>query len=306
MNTMCGSAVQLHNSYYLGARGWELYCSDNRNRSSVRQPRGRSGVRRLHPASLLRWHYGCNSADDVVRGANTQKNNSLMCSLDQRKWRKGEDSSTWLCRSSTQVDGLTSVSGWDEQGGAVVEEAVKELTTGNVGVVINKTGLNSRRVVAKVHVQAPLRTVWDILTDYSRLGEFFPNLAVNELLELRPKGARLLQVGEQDVALGVKFRAKAVVDVEEDLSMGKHDIHFRIVEGDFQMFEGTWRMEEGTRSKDRVEELSTTLAAGSTDSKPVMGSGDKEQDESQSRYSDHDQAFYVGGDCGLRTMSDCS
>ncbi|CAI5504943.1 unnamed protein product [Closterium sp. Naga37s-1] len=102
------------------------------------------------------------------------------------------------------------------------------------------------------------------------------------MLQRRSNGARLLQVGEQDVAMGIKFRAKVVVDVEEgeeerlprDLprsfsstdcssssssssgeesdaaiggvggSMRRRRIHFKMVEGDFQKFEGVWTLEE--------------------------------------------------------------
>lgn len=42
-------------------------------------------------------------------------------------------------------------------------------------------------------------------------------LAENRCLEKYPTGARLLQIGEQQVALGVKFRAKVVLDIEVSL-----------------------------------------------------------------------------------------
>lgn len=40
-------------------------------------------------------------------------------------------------------------------------------------------------------------------------------LAKNECLARRPAGARLLQVGEQSLAMGLKFRARVVLDIEE-------------------------------------------------------------------------------------------
>ena len=39
-------------------------------------------------------------------------------------------------------------------------------------------------------------------------------LAENRCLERRSKGAKLLQVGEQEIAFGAKFRARVVLDIE--------------------------------------------------------------------------------------------
>ncbi|KAK9801958.1 hypothetical protein WJX73_001180 [Symbiochloris irregularis] len=118
---------------------------------------------------------------------------------------------------------------------------------------------------------APVESVWGALTDYESLGNFIPGLAENRCLSRNPKGARLLQVGEQNVALGAKFRAKVILDIQEyydgvpmnDCCIGKlgltdgkyplprglakapaHDIVFRMVEGDFQDFQGVWRMQQ--------------------------------------------------------------
>lgn len=53
------------------------------------------------------------------------------------------------------------------------------------------------------------------------------------------------QVGEQNLAFGLKFNAKGVVDCYEkeleSLPSGmKRDIDFKMSEGDFQLFEGKW------------------------------------------------------------------
>ncbi|KAL3688109.1 hypothetical protein R1sor_014418 [Riccia sorocarpa] len=118
-----------------------------------------------------------------------------------------------------------------------------------VEVKVEKTGSNTRKITAKISVGASLEDVWSILTDYERLADFIPGLAVNELLDRRENGCRLYQVGEQDIALGVKFKAKAVVDCEEkpcelEDNLVRRDIDFNTVEGDFQIFKGTWRMEQ--------------------------------------------------------------
>eukprot|EP00897_Mesotaenium_endlicherianum_P006544 jgi/Mesen1/5918/ME000030S05185 len=127
------------------------------------------------------------------------------------------------------------------------EDAKREGRPFELPVTIEKLRGNSRRVTAKIAIHGPLETVWEVLTDYGRLAEYIPSLAVNELQEKRPNGARLLQIGEQEVALGIKFRARAIVDCEESSLREsedgiERDIDFTMVEGDFKVFKGTWSM----------------------------------------------------------------
>ncbi|KAJ7281167.1 hypothetical protein O6H91_Y368100 [Diphasiastrum complanatum] len=125
----------------------------------------------------------------------------------------------------------------------------EKVSEGNVDVMVEKIGSNKRRVTAHVCIEAPLDTVWQVLTDYEGLADFIPNLVACQLLERREHGARLLQIGEQKVALGLKFQAKGVLDVQENpvqISLNRicRDIMFEMVEGDFQVFRGVWHLEQ--------------------------------------------------------------
>ncbi|KAL3819588.1 hypothetical protein ACJIZ3_005493 [Penstemon smallii] len=116
-----------------------------------------------------------------------------------------------------------------------------------IEIEIENTGKNSRRIRSKVVVQASLEKLWDILTDYERLADFIPGLAVSQLVEKRDKFARLFQIGEQNLAFGLKFNAKGTIDCfEKDLQTlpfgRKRDIEFNMVEGDFQLFKGKWSL----------------------------------------------------------------
>lgn len=56
-------------------------------------------------------------------------------------------------------------------------------------------------------------------------------------------------MGEQNLAFGLKFNAKGIVDCfEKDLeslpSGQKRDIEFKMIEGDFQLFHGKWSIEQ--------------------------------------------------------------
>lgn len=119
----------------------------------------------------------------------------------------------------------------------------------SVELSVTNLGNNTRRVEARIAIEAPLQAVWAVLTDYERLADHIPGLAESTVLELRTNGARLLQIGQKNLALGVKFKARAVVEVTEedpqDLDDGTlRDISFVTVEGDFQVFKGTWRMHQ--------------------------------------------------------------
>lgn len=74
---------------------------------------------------------------------------------------------------------------------------------------------NSRRLYASVDIAAPSFVVWSALTNYEKLGDFIPGLAENRCLARTSSGATLLQVGEQSVALGLRFRARVVLDIQE-------------------------------------------------------------------------------------------
>lgn len=79
-----------------------------------------------------------------------------------------------------------------EVSGEGSEEVV--VPDGNVDLNVTNLGNNTRRVEAKIAIQAPLEAVWGVLTDYDHLADHIPGLAESQVLELRPNGARLLQV----------------------------------------------------------------------------------------------------------------
>ncbi|KAH9613738.1 hypothetical protein KSS87_013362 [Heliosperma pusillum] len=119
------------------------------------------------------------------------------------------------------------------------------------GVVINigKIGKRCRRIDSSVAINAGLQTVWSILTDYERLADFIPGLLLSRLIIKGDNYARLFQIGQQNLPLGIKFNAKAVLDCyEKDLeilsSSQRRNIDFKMVEGDFEIFEGKWSIEE--------------------------------------------------------------
>lgn len=117
---------------------------------------------------------------------------------------------------------------------------------GGAGAVRIERPLPNRRVVScAVAVHAGIETVWAVLSDYGRLAEYIPNLAVSRVRPHPRGGIRLEQCGVQRI-LGFEFRAAVTMDMQE---VGPADgraraIDFTMVESrDFSVFEGTWRME---------------------------------------------------------------
>ncbi|PQQ12083.1 uncharacterized protein Pyn_01553 [Prunus yedoensis var. nudiflora] len=129
------------------------------------------------------------------------------------------------------------------------DQAVSEDGDGD----IEKTGNNCRRIRSEIGIEAPLNTVWNLLTDYERLADFIPGLAVCRLLHKTDNYARLFQIGQQNLAFGLKFNAKGVVDCYETPletlpNLGhKRDIEFNMVEGDFEIFQGKWSLQQLNR-----------------------------------------------------------
>jgi uncharacterized membrane protein len=65
----------------------------------------------------------------------------------------------------------------------------------NATLAVTNLGNNMRKMEATIAIRAPLEAVWGVLTDYEHLADHIPGLAESQILERRPSGARLLQVG---------------------------------------------------------------------------------------------------------------
>ncbi|KAJ0699429.1 putative coenzyme Q-binding protein COQ10, START [Helianthus annuus] len=120
---------------------------------------------------------------------------------------------------------------------------------GGIEVEVEKVSKNRRRIRSKVAIDASLQTVWGILTDYERLADIIPSLVVSQVLDKGENFARLLQIGQQNLAFGLKFSAKGVIDCyEQDFEVlpngQRRDIDFKMIEGDFTIFEGKWSIEQ--------------------------------------------------------------
>uniref|UniRef100_A0A2P2MZG8 Uncharacterized protein MANES_01G236200 n=1 Tax=Rhizophora mucronata TaxID=61149 RepID=A0A2P2MZG8_RHIMU len=161
---------------------------------------------------------------------------------------------------STSLNGFRRGGGEDEDDAAsfvVVADEESDSKAGEDGVFIGikKLGNYSRRIRSEIVIDASLETIWNLLTDYERLADFIPGLAVSKLIDKKDNFARLYQIGQQNLVFGLKFNAKATLDCyERDLEIldfgERRDIEFKMIEGDFHVFEGKWSIEQFCKSED--------------------------------------------------------
>ncbi|KAE8008410.1 hypothetical protein FH972_004926 [Carpinus fangiana] len=178
-------------------------------------------------------------------------------SLSLPKFIRSSTSNVDLGGDDSDVDDYSSSLDEEEE---EEEEDKSELECGEGEYFeMEKLGENTRRIRSRIAIDAPLHTIWNILTDYERLADFIPGLALCQLLHKTDNYARLFQIGRQNLAFGLKFDAKGILDCYEkeleSLPFGqKRDIEFKMIEGDFQLFEGKWSIEESNRGRDEDSE----------------------------------------------------
>ena len=74
---------------------------------------------------------------------------------------------------------------------------------------------NARRIFSAIDIFASVDDVWGVLTAYDDLQNVVPNLLRNEVVERRPDGCRMVQVGAAELVPGIAFRARCTLDVTE-------------------------------------------------------------------------------------------
>jgi ribosome-associated toxin RatA of RatAB toxin-antitoxin module len=107
-----------------------------------------------------------------------------------------------------------------------------------VNLKIERLESGQRHVLAKIRIPHSLDQVWQVLTSYEAFAEFTPNLVQVQRLTHPLGGIRLEQVRVKSF-MGVRFKARAVLDVEEKYP---HQIHYKLIEGSFKSLSGFWQL----------------------------------------------------------------
>lgn len=95
-----------------------------------------------------------------------------------------------LCSSSNNDTNYSTLLPPDDD----LSQSQSSICTDGVQIEMERFEDRGRRIRSRVAIEAPLEIVWNILTDYERLADFIPGLAVSQLLQKTPNSARLYQV----------------------------------------------------------------------------------------------------------------
>lgn len=93
--------------------------------------------------------------------------------------------------------------------------------------------------IGRVLINAPVSTVWQVLTDYDNFDRFFPNVENSQLLE----SAGNCRVFEQVTVVQtfiINIKNRVVVATTENYPQ---QIQFDLVEGDVNALQGFWRLD---------------------------------------------------------------
>ena len=144
-----------------------------------------------------------------------------------------------------------------------------------VAVRIERTSPNSRNIAGEITVDAPLKDVWAILTDYDQLAVHIPNLVESKIVSPGFSGepgdgqykCRLFQRGAQKI-IGFEFGASVTMDMAEKVLAGAAHanvderplearmIGFKCVESPFfSEFDGTWKVQEQVNAMGKIESI---------------------------------------------------
>lgn len=119
-------------------------------------------------------------------------------SISLPKFIRSSSSNVDLGGDDSDVDDYSSLDEEEEE----EEEDKSELECGDGEYFeIEKLGRNTRRIRSRIAIDAPLHTIWNILTDYERLADFIPGLALSQLLHKTDNYARLFQVITLDLTI---------------------------------------------------------------------------------------------------------
>lgn len=100
------------------------------------------------------------------------------------------------------------------------------------------TGENGQ-YTGRVTVNAPIATVWEVLTDYDNFARFLPNVTTSRLIQ--NNGDRKVFEQVYDISAFVITQSTRVrISTRENYPQ---QIAFQIIEGDLNALEGSWQLE---------------------------------------------------------------
>ena len=171
-----------------------------------------------------------------------------------------------IARPGTTAAGATSDSPFPAGGRRSSAQSVQRVDRSPFIELLDVEG-DMKRIVAEVVVQAPLDTLWDVLTDYEALPSYVPNMETCQILERQKGRVRLRQIGCSQSLLW-RIAAEAELEVDEiKKSPLRREVRFRSLGGDFERLEGSWILESDVSSSAHM----TTFLRYEVNATPIAG-----------------------------------
>ena len=101
------------------------------------------------------------------------------------------------------------------------------------------TEISEGRYVARIAIQAPVETTWEVLTDYGMYSEFLPNVVSSEIVTADESEKTVEQVSVGRAFVFSKKARTLTKIVEEPMQR----INFQLIEGDLKTSQGSWTLE---------------------------------------------------------------
>ncbi|MGD1895429.1 MAG: SRPBCC family protein [Phormidesmis sp.] len=119
------------------------------------------------------------------------------------------------------------------------EQDQATLSAGQVTVDAKRAG-DKGQFIARVLIEAPTETAWDVLTDYDNFEQFLPNVEDSELLESNGDEQVFQQMNVISVVPGVlDIRSQVKISSVES---SPERVDFNLVEGDLKLLQGVWSL----------------------------------------------------------------
>ncbi|GJQ08857.1 hypothetical protein GpartN1_g648.t1 [Galdieria partita] len=154
---------------------------------------------------------------------------------------------------SKRLTACTEREGEKSQCGVVEEKLIREVTEVFCGVDINvrlsSLGGRKRRISGGLDIEAPVKRVWEIMTDYEKLPDILPNIVESRVIQDAVGDKQV----EQVILLSRTFniRSRIVVKVVEDYMKALRFL--KLKSRDFEEFDGNYRFSEIENGYCRME-----------------------------------------------------
>lgn len=94
-------------------------------------------------------------------------------------------------------------------------------------------------LTAQILIQAPVETVWQVITDYRNFDQFLPTVKSSRIVQRSGNRTRMEQIDQRTVMV-FPIQSRVCTDNWEEAESGQ--IKYQLVEGDLKAMSGYWQV----------------------------------------------------------------